>query len=62
MSLDNSTYMISNTHMQVNAKFSDKTALHCAAAAGRPGVIKLLLEYQADIHAKVTKPTTCVWD
>lgn len=38
---------------QVNAKHSNKTALHCAAAAGKASVVKLLLDYQADIHAQV---------
>ena len=44
-------------HVQVNAKYGDKTALHCAAAAGRVSVVKLLIDYQADIHAQVANYT-----
>ena len=38
---------------QVNARYSNKTALHCAAAAGNANTVKLLLDYQAYIHAQV---------
>ena len=38
---------------QVNARYSNKTALHCAAAAGKASTVKLLIDYQADIHAQV---------
>ena len=39
--------------MQVNAKFCGKTALHCAAAAGKVSVMKMLFEFQADVEIEV---------
>ena len=39
--------------MQVNAKYCGKTALHCAAAAGKVSVMKMLFNFQADIEMEV---------
>jgi ankyrin repeat protein len=37
----------------VDAKFTGKTALHCAAAAGKMNVVEALLELGANIECEV---------
>ena len=37
----------------MDAKFTGKTALHCAAAAGKMNVVEALLELGANIECEV---------
>ena len=47
--------------MQVDAKYSGKTALHCAAAAGKLTIVETLLELGANIEAQVRPiPPVCI--
>ena len=39
--------------VQVNAKFSGKTPLHCAVAAGKTAIVEALLEMGANIESEV---------
>jgi ankyrin repeat protein len=40
-----------SSHVDINAKYQGKTALHFAAEQGHQEVVELLLEYQADLNA-----------
>ena len=37
----------------MNARMSGKTAMHCGAYTGNEEVVKLLLEYHADLEVEV---------
>jgi len=37
-------------YLQVNAQVFGKAPIHCAAAAGRVSVLKMLLEFQANLE------------
>ena len=46
----------------MDAKYCHKTALHCAAAAGKVNVVEALLELQANIESKVSSPFWLVFN
>lgn len=41
-------------YLQVNAQVFGKAPIHCAAAAGRVSVLKMLLEFQANLEIEVS--------
>ena len=44
----------------MDAKYTGKTALHCAAAAGKVNVVEALVELRANLECEVHSSFTCM--